>query len=76
MIKNKYRGLNLSKTGYKIWDIMEARGVTPDAIKDLLGLSKQAIYKWRWGQSSPRLEHLVILAQVLEVKIEDLLVVE
>jgi DNA-binding XRE family transcriptional regulator len=72
-MKQKYRGLNLQMTGIKIWDAMEKKGLKPDDIKDQLGLTKQAIYKWRWGQTSPRLEHIVILSQLLDERIEDLL---
>jgi DNA-binding XRE family transcriptional regulator len=76
MINKKYHGLDLRKTGFKIWNEMSKKNLTPDDIKESLGLTKQAIYKWRWGKSSPRLEHIVILAQILEVKIEDLLCIE
>ena len=50
------------------------------SVKDIQGIfgfaTPQAVYKWIRGTSLPAIDNLVVLAEVLGVKIDDIIVVE
>ena len=46
-------------------------------LQDIFGFgTPQAIYKWQDGAAMPTIDNLVVLAAVLQVKIDDILVVD
>ena len=45
-------------------------------LKDVFGFATpQAIYKWQHGTAMPTIDNLVVLAALLQVKVDDILVV-
>lgn len=53
-------------TGWKIGELIDEKGYSNQEIADILGLTLQAIYKWRYGLSLPTLDNFYMLSQILE----------
>ena len=52
-------------------------GISVRDLQDVFGFgTPQAIYKWQHGTAMPTIDNLVVLADVLQVRIDDILVVE
>lgn len=69
--------INMKETGRKIRRIMDNNGVNVNDVQDGLNLaSKASIYFWLNGRNVPSVDNLVALAYLLNVRIDDLLVVE
>ena len=67
--------LDLEATGIKIKTIMKQRGVTPRQLKLIMDFPYvQTIYNWFAGKNMPTLDNLVVLAQLLDVTMDDLIV--
>lgn len=62
------------RTSQRINDLCLARGLTVKDLQRELGISRQAIDKWLNGKSLPRTECLVLLAHVLDVRLDDLVI--
>ena len=46
-------------------------------LQDMFGFATpQAVYKWQHGTAMPTVDNLVVLAALLNVKIDDILVVD
>ncbi len=51
------------------------KGISANELKEVLGLeSVQACYKWFAGKNLPSIDNLFIIAQLLGVKIDDIIV--
>lgn len=62
-------------TGKRIDDLRKNAGLSVKDIQSVLGLgSTQAIYKWLSGKSLPTVDNLVILASILNVRLDDLII--
>ncbi len=72
----KLRQVNLVKTGERIQQLRIERGLTAKQITDTLGLTHHSYYKWVWGKSAPSVDSLIGLADILGVKIDDIIVAE
>lgn len=69
--------LNMEKTGKNLMTLLANKGYTIKDVQNLLGFSSpQAIYKWKWGQTIPSLDNMVILSFALGVPIDSILVVD
>lgn len=69
--------INMIATGAKIKEMIKAKGMTVKDVQDVFGFaSPYPIYKWQNGQSLPAIENLVVLAKIMNVKIDDLLVTD
>lgn len=67
--------LDLEATGSKIKTIMKQRGVTPRQLQLIMEFPYvQTIYNWFAGKNLPTLDNLVVLAQLLDVTMDDLIV--
>lgn len=68
--------LDLALTGANIVKLQKAAGISVRDLQDVFGFkSPQAIYKWRNGTAMPTIDNLIILAAVLNVRVDDILVV-
>lgn len=68
--------INMAATGRKIMELRERSGLTVKDLQDLFGFATpQAIYKWQQGAALPTLDNLVVLAAVLQVRMDDILVI-
>ena len=68
--------LDVMATGLKIKMLIKEKQIKVKDIAKKLGFaSAYPVYKWMNGQNMPTLDNLVVLADMLDVKIDELLVV-
>lgn len=69
--------IDLVATGINISRLREDAGMTVRDLQEIFGFATpQAIYKWQHGAAMPTIDNLVVLAQVLDVTIDEILVVD
>ena len=69
--------IDMAKTGQNIVCLRKKAGLKVKDIQEAFGFATpQAIYKWQQGLALPTVDNLVILAKLLNVKIDDILVTE
>ena len=69
--------INMEKTGENIARLRMKSGLSVRQLQEIFGFSTpQSIYKWQRGVVLPAVDNLVILAEVFQVQIEDILVME
>ncbi|HIS29992.1 MAG TPA: helix-turn-helix transcriptional regulator [Candidatus Limivivens intestinipullorum] len=69
--------INMAETGKNIERLRKEAGLSVKNLQDLFGFrTPQAIYKWQRGCALPSIDNLVVLSAVLNVKIDDILVLE
>ena len=62
-------------TGQRIRVLMAERNITVSDIQKRLNLSvSYGVYKWLYGMSLPKIDHLVILADMFGVTMDDIVV--
>lgn len=68
--------IDLARTGANIVKLRTAAGLTVHDVQLVFGFnSPQAIYKWQNGTALPTVDNLIVLADLLKVRIDDILVV-
>ncbi len=68
--------INMTATGQNIVCLRKQKGLTVRDLQDVFGFATpQAIYKWQQGTALPTLDNLLVLATVLQVRMEDILVI-
>ena len=68
--------IDLRATGQNIKNLRVAAGISVRDLQAILGFTNpQAIYKWQNGDSLPSIDNLVILADVLDVTMDEIIVV-
>ena len=66
--------IDMEKTGKKIKEIRKRSGMTIRQVQEACGISATAVCKWQNGQAMPTLDNLIILADLWDVKMDDLIV--
>lgn len=67
--------IDMAQTGKNIVKLRKAAGLSVKNLQDAFGFSTpQAIYKWQQGIALPTIDNLVVLAALLNVKIDDIIV--
>ena len=67
--------IELVKTGANIVDLRKSAGLTVHDLQTVFGFnSPQAIYKWQNGTALPSVDNLIVLAALLNVRIDDILI--
>ena len=67
--------IDLAQTGANIVNLRKAADLTVADIQMVFGFnSPQAIYKWQNGTALPTVDNLIVLAALLNVRIDDILV--
>ena len=62
-------------TGANIMRLRKAAGLSVHDLQKAFGFnSPQAIYKWQKGVALPTIDNLVLLAALLQVRVDDILV--
>ena len=56
----------------KLGELRNAKGVTQDAVAEILGLSNKTISKWETGASLPETEYIPQIADYYEVSVDEL----
>ena len=68
--------IDLPATGVNIGALMKRNGVTAADVAERMGFSsRNAVYKWMKGESLPTLDNILILADLLDVTVEEILVI-
>ena len=69
--------IDMVATGKNIESLRKVAGLSVRDLQDVFGFTTpQAIYKWQHGTAMPTIDNLVVLAALLQVKIDDILVVD
>ena len=69
--------INLTRTGANIIRLRKAVGLTVHDLQAVFGFnSPQAIYKWQNGTALPTVDNLIVLAALLQVRIDDILITD
>ena len=71
---DREKGLDLEVTKKRICELIKAKGLKDKIIADRLGITPQAVNKWRHKGTFFVLENLYVLSGILEVSVDDLLV--
>ena len=65
------------RTGQNIARLRKQAGLSVKDLQDIFGFATpQAIYKWQQGVALPTIDNLVVLAVVLQVRLDDILVTD
>ena len=68
--------IDMVRTRQNIGRIRKQAGLSVKDLQDIFGFATpQAIYKWQQGVALPTLDNLVVLAAVLQVRMDDILVI-
>ena len=69
--------IDMIRTGQNIARLRKQAGLSVRDLQDIFGFATpQAIYKWQQGAALPTLDNLVVLAAVLQVRMDDILVTD
>lgn len=67
-------GIDMVATGKRISQLMNKSGLTDKQLSGIMGVTVQAINKWRHGYSLPDIENLYILSRILGKRVDDFLI--
>ena len=68
--------IDMVRTGQNIGRLRKQAGLSVRDLQNVFGFATpQAIYKWQQGAALPTLDNLVVLAAVLQVRMDDILVI-
>ncbi len=69
--------IDMTGTGQNINRLRKQAGLSVKDLQDIFGFATpQAIYKWQQGAALPTIDNLVVLAAVLQVRVDDILVTD
>ena len=69
--------IDMVRTGQNIGRLRKLAGLSVKDLQDIFGFATpQAIYKWQQGVALPTIDNLVVLAAVLQVRMDDILVID
>lgn len=69
--------INMVKTGENIIRLRKQSGLSVKELQEIFGFTTpQAIYKWQQGLSIPSIDNLIMLAEIFQVSIEEIIVIE
>ena len=69
--------IDMVRTGQNIGRLRKQAGLSVRDLQDIFGFATpQAIYKWQQGVALPTIDNLVVLAAVLQVRMDDILVID
>ena len=69
--------IDMIRTGQNIGRLRKQAGLSVRDLQDIFGFATpQAIYKWQQGVALPTIDNLVVLAAVLQVRMDDILVTD
>ena len=69
--------IDMVRTGQNIGRLRKQAGLSVRDLQEIFGFATpQAIYKWQQGVALPTIDNLVVLAAVLQVRMDDILVTD
>jgi len=67
--------IDLAATGKNIVRLREERGLSVKDLQEYFGFEEpQAIYKWQWGKTLPKVDHLYALSCLFNVPMDDIII--
>ena len=66
--------INTVETGRNIRRLRRDRGLSIQDVQNALLVNRQTVFKWQRGDTLPTLDNLVILAELFNVKLDDIVV--
>lgn len=67
--------VDIEATGKKIDDLRKEAGLSVRDIQEVMGFTTpQAIYKWIWGKSMPKVDNLAILSAIFHTSIDNIII--
>lgn len=73
----KMVSIDFDKTGARIDELRKENGFTVKQIQNIFGFgTPQTIYKWIHGASLPKIDNLVVLADIFHVTIDNIIVLK
>ena len=77
MMNKPFRVIDPVATGANIVRLRKAAGLTVHDLQAVFGFnSPQAIYKWQNGTALPTVDNLIVLAALLQVRIDDIIITD
>lgn len=73
---NKWTPIDVVESGKAIRYFREKNGWTQGLVADSLGVSTNAVSHWENGKSLPTLDNVMRLADMMNVYVEDLIIME
>ena len=68
--------IDIKATGQNIVRLHNHAGITVKKMQDILGFgTPQAIYKWQRRDALPTIDNMVVLADMFNVRIDDIIVI-
>lgn len=64
------------ETANKLVKLRKSRGLSQENLAEQLGVSHQAVSKWERAESSPDTEHLIALAKIYGISMDEMLMAE
>ena len=65
--------INVKATGERIREFIKTSRYSVTDVSDILNVSKTAMYCWFRGESLPSIDNLCLLAELLEIRIDDMI---
>ena len=65
--------INTIETGRKIRELIKHSRYSVTDVSDILNISKTAMYCWFRGESLPSIDNLCLLAELLEIRVDDMI---
>ena len=72
--EDRMSGIDEEATRERVCALLKERGLTDRVLSEKIGISRQAVNKWRHKKNFVDIENLYILSGILRMKIDDLLV--
>lgn len=72
--EDRLDGIDEGATREKVCTLLNERGLTDRVLSERIGISRQAVNKWRHKKNFVDIENLYILSGILRMKVDDLLV--
>lgn len=67
--------IDMAKTGARLQELRKKNKITAEQIMWRTGVGRDSVYKWLGGKGVPKIDNLVILADMFHTKVDDLVVV-
>ena len=68
--------IDMVKTGKRIENLRKESGFSVSELQEYLGFNTpQSIYKWQKGKVVPTVDHLVALASLFEVTMDEIIII-
>ncbi len=72
MGNKKTNGLEIGNFGINLYQIRNEKGITHEALAEMIDVSSRVVYDWENGVKYPSLPNLVKIANALEIPLDSI----